>query len=226
MGINWNPLWLNPFESAWSIIEKIKYANAISSRDFVGEFGTRDSNGRLINQRNSLLKFNGVDLNLLNQSSGTNFNKHLEYYFDKMIGMFAHLDTNLLLRKQFTYCEECLSRGYHSLLHQFIFIDKCPYHLNNLTTNCNSCCKSFSCKIHNHKSKGGFQCTCSGYYIDLKFNSLSEWHLNLPIRETLIIKWVTMDSATFKRIKETYFYLPSLINMNDTLQFLLDFGKD
>lgn len=114
MSLTWNPLWVNPFESAWSIVEKIKYANAITSRDFVSEFGTRNAKGMLINQRNGLLRFNGIDLGYLTQCTDATLNGHADYYLNKMTGMFAHLDTNLLMRKEFTYCEELINLSFNS----------------------------------------------------------------------------------------------------------------
>lgn len=225
MRITWNSSWVNPFESTWSIIEKIKYANAITSREFVREFGIKNSSGKLIKQRSGLLRINGINLDYLAQSTGTDFQKHTEYHFNKIIGMFTNQDISTFIKKEFTYCVDCLSMGYHSLLHQFIFIQKCPYHLSNLNNRCNSCGVTTFCDIHNHNSKGGFKCSCSNYYSEPKFRSFTEWQLNLQLIDCEVLNWVTMDSATFNRIKETYFYFPSLKNMYAPIQFLLDFGK-
>lgn len=225
MRLTWNSTWVNSFESTWSIIEKIKYANAISSREFIREFGSKNSSGKLIKQRSGLLKANGINLDYLAQCSGTDFHKHTEDYFNKIIGMFTNENTSAYLRNEFTYCENCLSMGYHSLLHQFIFVHRCPFHLSDLKNKCKNCGIIASCDIHNHSSKGGFQCSCSNYYSDPKFHSFAGWQIQLKFKDKGILNWVTMDQSTYNRIKESYFYLPSLINMNDPLQFLLEFGR-
>lgn len=225
MKLTWDPTWVNPFESPWSIIEKMKYANAITSLDIVRRFGTRSPGGKLNNQRRGLLKFNGIDHPHLSKSTGSSLIKHTEYYLNKMSGMFSRIDTNHLLRKEFTFCDECLSMGYHSLLHQFIFINKCPFHLISLNKRCKYCGDSPSCDKHNHKSKGGFQCSCSNYYVEPMFNSWLEWRMNLIFKDNIISDWVTMDLSAYNRIKNSYFYLPALIKMEEPLQFLLDYGS-
>lgn len=225
MKLTWDPTWVNPFESHWSIIEKIKYANAITSLDLVRLYGTRNSGGKLRNQHKGLLKFVGFDHNYLSESISTNLSIHTEYYLNKMSGMFSWVNTDHLLRKEFTFCEDCLSMGYHSLLHQFIFINNCPFHLSYLNNSCKYCGNSFSCDKHNHKSKGGFQCPCSNYYVEPKFNSWLDWQINLSFKDILVSNWVTMDLNAYNRIKNSYFYLPALINMIAPLQFLLDFGN-
>ncbi|MBB3112114.1 hypothetical protein FHS18_004192 [Paenibacillus phyllosphaerae] len=225
MRLTWNPKWINPFESTWSIVEKIKYANAITSRELVREFGTKDYKGNLTNQRYGLLRLNGIDLEHLSLSTGTDFSNHINYYFNKMVGMLTHLNPNFLLRKEFTFCEDCLAVGYHSILHQFIFVQKCPHHLTELKNTCKICGSSSSCETQNHKRREAFECVCSNFYVDPKFNSFFEWQVNLPISDRVIKDWISMDSKTYNHISETYFYLPSLKNLNDPLQFLLNFGK-
>ncbi|WP_217591763.1 hypothetical protein [Cohnella sp. GbtcB17] len=224
MNLTWNPLWVNPFESPWSIIEKIKYSNAITARDLIRKYGTRSSGGKLVNQWNGLLKFNGIDHSLLSQSIGTDYSKHSELYLNKMVGMFPESGTDYLINKELYFCDDCLSMGYHSLLHQFVFATKCPFHLSPLRNTCRNCGNSPSCDRHDHYSKAGFQCSCSNYYTKPKFTSMSDWQLDLTINDEIITKWISMDSSTFNRIKNSYFFIPSLITMSNPLQFIIRFG--
>ncbi|REE67302.1 hypothetical protein A8990_1437 [Paenibacillus taihuensis] len=223
--LTWDPAWMNPFESHWSIIEKIKYANAITSLDFVRLYGTRNFKGKLRNQHKGLFHFIGIDHNLLFESISTDLSRHTEYYLNKMTGMFSWVKTDRLLRKEFSFCDDCLSMGYHSLFHQFIFLNKCPFHLSPLSNSCKYCGGMFSCDKHNHKSKNGFQCSCSNYFVEPKFNTWSDWQMNLTIKNTLVERWVTMDLNAYNRINKSFFYVPALINMDAPLQFLLDFGN-
>ncbi|WP_308635289.1 hypothetical protein [Paenibacillus silvisoli] len=226
MKLTWDPTWVNPFESHWSIIEKIKYANAITSLDFVRMYGTRNFKGKLRNQHKGLFHFIGIDHNHLSEAISTDLSMHTGYYLDKMTGMFSWVNTDRLLRNEFTFCEDCLSMGYHSLLHQFIFINKCPFHLSDLKRACTSCGNSHSCDKHNHTSKGGFQCSCSNFYVTPKFNLWLDWQIDITFKDILVSNWVTMDLSAYNRIKNSYFYLPALNNMDEPLQFLLDFGRE
>ena len=43
MSITWNENWILPYESTWSILEKVKFANQVSTKQLIQIFGTEDS---------------------------------------------------------------------------------------------------------------------------------------------------------------------------------------
>lgn len=77
----------------------------------------------------------------------------------------------------------------------------------------------------NHRNIGGFQCNCSESIINLKFISLSEWRLNLSIKDELLLNWLELNLTNSKILLDTYIYLPGLINEPDAMSFLLNYFK-
>jgi len=203
--ITWNPSWVNPFESGWSILEKIKYANLINSLDLLREFE--------------------FDLVPLSQSISFDLLEHSKQSLTKLTGMFTHKnDANYLIRSNLTYCEKCLSMGHHSLFHQFSLLHKCPFHLSELRNTCSKCDQKIAFNYLNYRTNGGFKCRCSEFTIDLKFKSLSEWKLHLPIKDELLLKWLAIDvtSASYM-FRNDFFYFPSLINESGAMQLILSY---
>jgi hypothetical protein len=224
--LTWNQSWINPYESGLSIFEKIKYSNVVTSRILVDEFGIKNTNGRFIRQRNSLLNFGEFNIEYLTQSIGFNAAEHTRHYLLKMLGVFSkNSKSACLIRSELTYCDECLSMGYHSLFHQFILLHKCPFHLSNLRSGCNNCQHKLPFRTLSHRNIGGFQCNCSQPVVELKFKSMTEWCTDYPIKDEVLLSWLELNSENVKQFKDTYIYLPNLINQPDALFFLLDFIK-
>ncbi|WP_141692707.1 hypothetical protein [Paenibacillus pectinilyticus] len=221
--LTWNPAWINPFESGWSIFEKIKYSNVVTSLDLVNEFGIRNASGEINRQSHSLFTLNEFDHEYLTQSLGFNVPEHLKSYIFKMIGIFPkNLNTKCLIRSELTYCVDCLSMGYHSLLHQFSLLHKCPFHLNDLMRGCNNCGYKLDFRTLKHRNIGAFQCKCSKPINPLKFTSESQWSLDLSIKDELLLNWLEVDLTNSIKLKNTYFDLPILINRPNALLFLLN----
>lgn len=64
-----------------------------------------------------------------------------------------------LSAKTIRYCLSCLSKGYHSPIHQLLFIKYCPYHHRILQEGCPVCKQPISIQIENNNIKKPFQCT-------------------------------------------------------------------
>ncbi|KRE36555.1 hypothetical protein [Paenibacillus sp. Soil724D2] len=223
--ITWNPAWVNPFESAWSIFEKIKYANALTSRDFSNEYIIKIINRSYNGLHKYLSEFNKYNLENITQAIGLNPYEHTNLYMKQLIGMFPNQkDAAFLIRPDHTFCEECLSMGHHSLFHQFGLLHKCPYHLSNLKNICNSCGKKTPFNSLNKKSNGGFECSCSNHFVSIKFNTLSDWKSNLPIKDELLLKWLSMSANESAKFRNTFLYFPSLASDPNSIIFLLNYS--
>jgi hypothetical protein len=224
--LTWNPSWINPFESGWSIFEKIKYSNVATSRDLVHEFGIKNTSGRINRQSHSLFTLEEFNLEYLTQSLEFNVSEHLKCYLNKMIGIFPkNLHTKCLIRSELTYCEECLSMGFHSLLHQLSLLHKCPFHLNELMSSCNNCGYKLDFRTLKHTNIGGFQCNCSQPITELKFTSLSQWRLELSIKDELLLEWLEFNLTNSFILKDTYIDLPILLKGHNAMLFLVNYIK-
>lgn len=122
-GYLWKKEWCWPYESAWSIIEKFKYANAISNDSLPEIISLRTTTSTMIFTEKLYTyrqaKFSEDDFLEYFQISPTHFDT---------LNVFKGNDFNQLFRKDLYYCPTCIRFGYHSFLHQLTFVDLCPFH--------------------------------------------------------------------------------------------------
>lgn len=127
MTIIWNTHELRPFESPWSILEKIKLKNYISSKDLLDVYGKeqKNRNGRLSIKERDLWDFKQFDLSLLEGSLGfsiVKYNLESVYQLTKMLP--KEIDRLNMFRNTLYYCPMCIENKYHSMLHQFKWIHR------------------------------------------------------------------------------------------------------
>lgn len=122
-GYIWRKKWCWPYESAWGILEKFKYANALDNSVF----------DMLFNLKVSPVTFMFV------KELGIYRNAQLDYkLFYSVLGVpnnhFTHLNVFLgnqpkvIFRQDLYYCPKCIELGYHSYWHQISLITRCPFH--------------------------------------------------------------------------------------------------
>lgn len=129
--LTWNEEWITPYESIWSILNKIMLANNISVMgickllvvdNLSDKNYKKEANSLLFHQFNSkkTIQFLGFDLSLYQKSLTA-----------ALLGTIDSDSVNLssYLYKNFTYCPLCLKIGHHSILHQLSFLNFCPYHI-------------------------------------------------------------------------------------------------
>lgn len=122
-GYLWKKEWCWPYESAWSILEKFKYANAISNDSLRTVISLRTSTATMIFTEKLYIyrqsKFAEDDFFDFFQISPNHFDA---------LNVFKGNDYNQLVRKELYYCPTCIYVGYHSFLHQLTFVSECPFH--------------------------------------------------------------------------------------------------
>lgn len=126
-GYIWEASWCWPYESAWSIMEKFKYANAVTNDAYKRIFPLRSTSPEW-NITQSLYIYRRSNLN---ESEFVKFFQIRETYFS-FLEMFRNNDFTQVFRKEVYYCPKCMMFGYHSYLHQLSFADCCPFHNEKL----------------------------------------------------------------------------------------------
>lgn len=168
----WNSLWVKDYESPWSIIEKFKYANCITSKDFLRTFGT----DQLISLKILSLSFVNANLvtmerlddNKLNSVLKVPLKEHAKQIIQILKNRIPH---NKLIKDNFTYCKICIRNGYHSIFHQCRFLNVCPFHPHaRLHDSCPSCNRKFKYSLNDELTS--FTCKCGNKL----FNS-QKYHL-------------------------------------------------
>lgn len=130
----WLPNTIYPYESIWSLVQKFSSWNHCTVDIFWRQFKTHQK------LRPHLEK------SIFDESSfdWTGFAKKLQIS-DKRImqaGYKYYLregEEMFLASQTLRYCPSCLEIGFHSSIHQLLFIEKCPYHDIYLVDKCQKC---------------------------------------------------------------------------------------
>lgn len=225
----WDSSWIKPFESPWSIFEKFKYANSVSSKDIISLFQALPKNHITTSDKNL------YSLEKLDQNK-----------FLSILRKDVHVDNQVLLQKlniimpfehaaflseSLVFCDECISDGFHSTLHQIIGMERCPFHLTSLRLRCPSCSTKFPYELSEINRSEPFICRCG--YSFLKTNSFKEnistWRFKTPIdiSRKEIRDWTKLNKGQLERASYLLFHPEPLINnMHDSLRFYLSILKD
>ncbi len=203
--ITWNKQWNLEFESPWGIFEKFQYANAARLEDIFFLFGIsqikqlKTAPGKF---HRDLYTLNGIDDKLVKRFLGFSLKSKNEKNKASVCSVFPKDISGK--RKYFSdnlvFCEKCISFGYHSILHQFILINKCPFHLIELTDECPDCRRTMPYILTDDYTQSPFHCVC-GYSFIKKNNPKSTYLLwkettNLRIKDTITIKWLSLNKNT------------------------------
>lgn len=119
----WKTQWTWPFESAWSILEKFKYANA----------ATNDIFKTALNMKSTATSMQACNNLWIYRKAVVDMEKFIDF-FDIPKEHFSPLDSlrnndlYSLVKENLYYCPICMRVGYHSYLFQLSFIYKCPFH--------------------------------------------------------------------------------------------------
>lgn len=225
--VTWNMDWINIFESPWGIFEKFKYANSASVKDIFCLFGIQQvqeiktTPGKY---HRDLFTLNGINDELVKSFLGFSIkSKNKENL--KKIGWLLAKDTSGI-RKYFNsnlvYCEKCMAISFHSMMHQFILLKKCPFHMVELIEECPWCKRKIPYVLSDDYTKSPFQCLCGYSLIDkkndtsvfLSWKKKSEFRINDP----LVKKWIILNGDKKRQIYFFYeFYQQSEFNLLENL---------
>lgn len=166
--ITWDNNWINLYESPWSILEKIKYANEVTIDDLVEVLGVNPSleeNSNVFSTCAELIK--QIELQL-NDAITANFYEDTQ---QALGSFFNEKDLAKYFRPFVTYCPICIKEGYHSIYHQLIFKNECFIHHVPLKIGCPNCGWKIPFNKPANRLKG-FTCIC--YYNYLSKSSFTE----------------------------------------------------
>jgi hypothetical protein len=133
--VNWRPGTTSVFESIWNLRRKLSFLNQIGKTLTCEVFKSATSTvSGNIDLENSALKLLGEPLRLFRSSSLSNF-----LLSDRITVGRRRFSVGNVLR----YCSVCISRGYHSAVHQLPWVALCPIHLIPLIDRCAQCGKPY-----------------------------------------------------------------------------------
>jgi TniQ len=137
--ICWRPEWRRPLESLWSLLCKARYLNTATGTDIRDVFKRRTSYD--VPQRRPYLR---RDLNSLIEVDEGKLAELLSLERSHLatataIGYIRQEEIPLLTSNQLRYCPDCISVGFHTAIHQLLFVSHCPIHFCPLVTRCKEC---------------------------------------------------------------------------------------
>jgi hypothetical protein len=194
--IVWRNEWINPFETPWSIFEKLCYANNATRIEVLRTLGNSEvkkiKSYVIGDSRRELIQLSGFDPLLLqqyleydlvghNKSAISNILKPVQYYIESVNTWFP-----LPLR----WCEQCMRTGYHSWLHQFALVQHCPIHKIKLIDACPTCYNNIPFLLSDKSLGNPFTCRCGFKLADFTPNQWSRWKYPFQLSDNTVIEWL------------------------------------
>lgn len=213
--LTWDIKWIANFESPWGIIEKIKHANLIPSKEFLKTCGTEHVKGLKSNigwNHRELLTLKGIDDNQFKHFFGFSIKEYNKNIIDMLCKPLFDGKTNInkYFHSSLYICPTCIKKGYHSIFHQFKIIDECPFHSEKLIQACERCSKwyrnDFGYEITN-KATLPFHCNCGNGYLEHDDELFPDWFRPKmgDIKANEIKRWITLNEEEISILQGTYY---------------------
>lgn len=213
--LTWDIKWIADYESPWGIIEKIKHANLITSKEFLKICGTAHVKGLKSNigwNHRELLTLKGIDDNQFKHYFGFSIKEHNNNLIDMLCKPLFDGKTNVnkYFHSGLYICPICIRKGYHSVFHQLKIIDECPFHCQKLIQACERCSRwyrnDFGYEITN-KATLPFHCNCGNGYLEVNDELFPDWYSPRmeDIKSIELKRWITLNEEELKVLQGTYF---------------------
>ncbi|WP_152425446.1 hypothetical protein [Bacillus subtilis] len=206
----WSANWVYPYESSWSILQKIMSSNFLTPNELLETLGGEEIKklknpsiaGRSKRDIIALRYFSDDELlKLLGQDIKTIYLENCTRIIWPLFKNPSNLNQlSNFFYEQLTFCPKCIHQGFHSIFHQLRLFDKCPYHGTALHNRCPNCNQDIEYLLS--KDTAAFTCQC-GYsflkYMIQKYNIL-KWGLTEPfykIRNGTIQSWLNINRRDF-----------------------------
>lgn len=215
----WNTEWIAPFESPWSILEKIKYANNLRSVDIFrlcGIENIRKFKAFTAEKHLDLLTLSSLDETAFKDGFSFSLHSHTHFYLGKMLKTLPKLridNTNypyIYIRKNLSFCPFCIKQGFHSLFHQFKLLRYCPYHEVELCSHCPKCKGIFPFNLSDSNRIDAFTCNCGNQFYSCSENQVFFLPWKKEARPKLIsdkVKtWLSLETNQLNKISHIQFF--------------------
>jgi hypothetical protein len=175
--LTWRKSWIFPYESILSITERFKFYNQLS-------VVTKKSMGPLWKE-------------ILDESIETKIANE-----DLSIPTLGNRKANNFSYSKVRICPICIRYGYHSYLHQFTLLSKCPFHSIKLISNCPACHIQQPYKRVN-PNFSLYICQCGYEFTTEKSKKINEPYTSqiFDLSKSSLISWLESDLRARKSIQ-------------------------
>lgn len=211
VNIIWRMEWTKEYETPWSIFEKISLANLAARNVLLREFGSsgvKKLKSTIGNIWREFVTLEGFDEEILTYTLGFNLKYQNSHTINKIIGPLHkyHHWPNFWFRDHLRWCHQCISTGFHSWLHQFILIDKCPYHDVDLMEACPNCSKQIPFLLSDVRLSKPFTCKC-GFALSNPIKWLwRDWNKAYELQNSSVLQWISNYGGAVE--DDTWIFLP------------------
>ncbi|MGM8216353.1 hypothetical protein ACLIA0_12350 [Bacillaceae bacterium W0354] len=195
----WNPVWINSFESGWSIFEKFRLYNCITNQELIYLLRkklTQSPNSQTGVKYRNLYTLKGLNEVIINNIIGKDFCESNNQNI-KVISKGCYVNLKLF-RQHLSYCPICISHGYHSLFHQYIFVHKCPFHNIKLHDKCPKCKYQLPFTINNDK-RLPFGCICGFKFMKADIVDYKKVYNLNNIKDNSLGYWLTINNFNYDK---------------------------
>ncbi|GAF07380.1 TniQ family protein [Paenibacillus pini] len=227
MTLTWDRSTIRFFESPWSIFERIKTNNFTNSKDLISVYGREQKclYGKLSKRNRDLWNLEQFDHFKLENSLGLSLNNHIKWSVHELTNMLPpEIDKLNMFREKLYYCPECIKNNYHSLLHQFKWIYRCPFHLCELYNSCTNCGESIPYQLPQHNYETGFVCEC-GELICGTGGKHSKTEFRSDIKDLTVREWLNLNGSQMDIIKSSIIFKPFIEVNKEIMAHLLSICK-
>ncbi|MGM0883097.1 MAG: hypothetical protein ACQEXQ_18925 [Bacillota bacterium] len=199
LNVVWRKEWVREYETPWSIFEKLSFANVIDRDSIIrilGNESIQNIKSKVIgDNRRELINLDAFDEDLLIKVLSYNLIENNKATITLLLHSLKHFRElpHTWFAKHVRWCAECLSSGFHSWFHQFILVQKCPYHGTKVIEKCPNCRKEIPFMISNKRLSNPFTCTCGYILADFSTKGWSEWDISFEISDPFILRWISRD---------------------------------
>ncbi|MFX3637402.1 MAG: hypothetical protein ACE3L7_02005 [Candidatus Pristimantibacillus sp.] len=197
MNVIWRTEWAQEFETPWSIFEKLSYCNRINRNKLLRFFGSKETrqikNNKIGDKRRELFQLTGFDIELLTQAIELNLFRHNISTINQLIAPLQHFNRLSQFKwfyQNLRWCECCIRSGYHSWWHQFILVDKCPFHDLPLIDSCRKCNKIIPFLLNDSRFSKPFECSCGYCLADFSLTTWNSWSTKYTLSDISTLTWL------------------------------------
>ncbi|REE67011.1 hypothetical protein A8990_14520 [Paenibacillus taihuensis] len=142
--------------------------------------------------RRELFRLSGFDPVSLEQNLYVDIIRQNEIAITKLLMPIGYYNDHeeTWFPKSLRWCRQCMSVGYHSWLHQFSLIKRCPIHMTELITQCPTCNKSIPFLISDTSLGNPFTCKCGNKLADFAGSQWSTWKYTFQITDECVKDWI------------------------------------
>ncbi|MDF9841235.1 MULTISPECIES: TniQ family protein [unclassified Paenibacillus] len=197
----WRNEWVHEYETPWSIFEKLSFANRVSRDDIFKLSGNSIERNKINPKKGDrkidLFSLRSFDESILEMIFGLNLVKFTQQSIQSLTKPLHsnRFPNTSWFSKHLRWCNQCISYGHHSWLHQFKLLEHCPFHKVKLEDNCARCKKNIPFVFSNRFFGNAFSCKCGFEFADFSSTLWENWDTKFKIVDSATLHWLSLSNT-------------------------------